>query len=191
MNFVFGNSSCRAQYSLWKPHGGASDIEARKGIRQGSVESPLFFSCLAELTLETAASEFSWPREDPGLPGLKLSEMMFVDDAILWNSRLQSLGQRVEEWARHLARCGLRINLGKCELYVSPHNHGPRKLTIMGTELKAKETLTVMGLPMHVKATTCELLSGLLAKARDVFWSMKKLLCSKPRYIPGYASWRR
>ena len=158
---------------------GTSQIEAQKGIRQGSVESPLFFSCLAEMTLEATAAEFGWSREDPALPGLFLSEMMFVDDAVLWNSKLEHLTQRVQEWAGHLALCGLRINLKKCELYVSPHNHGPRTLTIMGTTLVAQESLTVMGLHMQVKATMCELLAGLLGKARDVFWSMKKLLCSK------------
>ncbi|CAE7223910.1 unnamed protein product [Symbiodinium sp. CCMP2592] len=157
---------------------GASEIEAQRGIRQGSVESPLFFSCLAELTLESAALEHQWPREDMALPGLRLSEMMFVDDAVLWNSRVATLGQRVAQWAEHLARCGLRINLLKCELYISPHNHGPREITVMGEKLVAKDTLTIMGLPMKVKATTCELLAGLLARARDVFWSMKKLLCS-------------
>ena len=57
---------------------GSSELEIQKGIRQGSVESPLFFACLAELTLETAVVECNWPRCDPGLPDLPLSEMMRV-----------------------------------------------------------------------------------------------------------------
>ena len=158
---------------------GSSELEIQKGIRQGSVESPLFFACLAELTLETAAVECKWPRCDPGLPDLPLSEMMFVDDSILWNSSLRELGQRVEDWARYLARAGLKINLGKCELYVSPYYVGERKLVVGGQTLLARESLTVMGIPMHVHATTCELLAGLLGRARDAFWSMKKLMCSQ------------
>ena len=158
---------------------GSSELEIQKGIRQGSVESPLFFACLAELTLETAAEECKWPRCDPGLPDLPLSEMMFVDDSILWNSSLRELGQRVEDWTRYLARAGLKINLGKCELYVSPYYVGERKLVVGGQTLLARESLTVMGIPMRVHATTCELLAGLLGRARDAFWSMKKLMCSK------------
>ena len=123
--------------------------------------------------------EYGWSREDAGFPGLHLSEMLFVDDSILWNTSLTQLGRRAEEWASHLAKAGLKINLAKCELYISAYHCGPRSLSMGGHVLVAQESLTVMGLPMRVQATTCELLAGLLGRARDAFWSMKKLMLSK------------
>ena len=105
--------------------------------------------------------------------------MLFVDDSILWNTSLTQLGRRAEEWASHLAKAGLKINLAKCELYISAYHCGPRSLSMGGHVLVAQESPTVMGLPMRVQATTCELLAGLLGRARDAFWSMKKLMLSK------------
>ena len=157
---------------------GCSEIAVERGIRQGSVESPLFFSCLAELTVELAAERHGWSREDPKLPGLMLSELLFVDDAVLWNSSLTRLAQRVEQWSAELIRCGLRINLAKCELYVSPHNPGPRCIQVGGTTLHAQPSLHIMGLQLHVQATTCEILAGLLGRAREVFWRNKTVLCA-------------
>ncbi|CAE7428891.1 unnamed protein product [Symbiodinium sp. CCMP2456] len=138
--------------------------KVQRGIRQGSVESPLFFSCLAELTVELTAAQHRWPREDPALPGLMLSELLFVDGGVLWNSSTATLAQRVAQWAAVLRQCGLRINLSKCEFYVSPSSKGGRSITIMGVALHASPRLTVMGLQLHVKATVCEILAGLLAK---------------------------
>ena len=64
-----------------------------RGVRQGSVESPLFFACLSELTVELAAQTHSWSREDPALPGLHLGEILFVDGPLLWNSSVRVLAE--------------------------------------------------------------------------------------------------
>ena len=101
---------------------GDSTLQLNNGIRQGAVESPLFFTNLAEWTLEETARRYSWPREDALLRGLKITELMFVDDATLWQSSLPALAKRVEQWMTVLRESGLRINLGKCQLYCSPHN---------------------------------------------------------------------
>ncbi|CAE7460161.1 unnamed protein product [Symbiodinium sp. CCMP2592] len=157
---------------------GVSELSVQRGIRQGSVESPLFFACLAEMTVEKTAERFHWKREDTALPGLHLSEALFVDDSILWNSSLSDLGLRTEQWAHTLAECGLRINIEKCALYVSPFHRGGRSITVQGVTLKSGEHLNVMGLQLSVTGTTCRMLAGLLARARDTFWSMKNLLLS-------------
>ncbi|CAE7455558.1 unnamed protein product [Symbiodinium sp. CCMP2592] len=142
------------------------------------LESPLFFACLAEMTVEKTAERFHWTREDPALPGLHLSEALFVDDSILWNSSVSDLGLRTEQWAQTLAECGLRINIEKCALYVSPFHRGGRSITVQGVTLESGEHLNVMGLQLSVTGTTCRMLAGLLARARDTFWSMKNLLLS-------------
>ncbi|CAE6970182.1 unnamed protein product [Symbiodinium sp. KB8] len=148
-------------------------------IRQGAVESPLFFTNLAEWTLEEAARRFSWPREDPLLRGLRITELMFVDDATLWQTSLPDLARRVEQWMTVLRESGLRINLGKCQLYCSPHNRHGGKLVVNGTELVGDNHLNIMGLRFVVNQTTCEAISTLLTRARDKFWGSFHLLGSR------------
>ena len=158
---------------------GDSTLRLHHGIRQGAIESPLLFTNLAEWTLEETATRYAWPREDPHLKGLRLTELMFVDDATLWQTSLPSLAKRVEQWMVVLREAGLRINLGKCQLYVSPHNKEGGKLVVGGTQLKSDSHLNIMGIRFVVNQTTCELISPLLARARDKFWGGFHLLGSK------------
>ena len=155
---------------------GDSTLQLHNGIRQGAVESPLFFTNLAEWTLEETAARFSWPREDHLLRGLKLTELMFVDDATLWQTSLPALARRVEQWMTVLRESGLRINLGKCQLYCSPHNRQGGKLVVGGTELAGDSHLNIMGLSFVVNQTTCDIISTLLMRARDKFWGSYHLL---------------
>ncbi|CAE7422363.1 unnamed protein product, partial [Symbiodinium sp. CCMP2456] len=157
---------------------GDSTIQLNNGIRQGSVESPHLFSCLAEMTLETTASRYAWPREDPELKGLKLTEIMFVDDATLWQSSLPRLTQRLEQWMVVLRESGLKVNLSKCQLYCSPYCSQSHRMKVHGTVLESDNHLNIMGMHFTVQGTACELLSSLLARARDKFWSCYHLLGS-------------
>ncbi|CAE7381271.1 Ank3 [Symbiodinium necroappetens] len=158
---------------------GDSTLQLHHGIRQGAVESPLFFTNLAEWTLEETARRFSWPREDPLLRGLRITELMFVDDATLWQTSLPDLARRVEQWMTVLRESGLRINLGKCQLYCSPRNRQGGKLVVSGTELVSDNHLNIMGLRFVVNQTTCEVISTLLTRARDKFWGSFHLLGSR------------
>ena len=78
-----------------------------------------------------------------------------------------------------LRESGLRINLGKCQLYVSPHNTSQGKLTIHDTELTSDDHLNIMGLRFKVQQTTSDILATLLARARDKFWGCFHLLGSR------------
>ena len=69
--------------------------------------------------------------------------------------------------------------MGKCELYVSPFSKDGDSISIGGTTLKASPHLNITGLQLHVKATTCAILAGLMGRARDVFWKNQKVLCAK------------
>ena len=158
---------------------GDSTLRLHHGIRQGAIESPLLFTNLAEWTLEETATRYAWPREDPLLRGLHLTELMFVDDATLWQTSLPALAKRVEQWMTVLREAGLRINLGKCQLYVSPRNKGGGKLVVGGAQLKGDSHLNIMGIRFVVNQTTCDTISPLLARARDKFWGGFHLLGSK------------
>ncbi|CAE7946668.1 unnamed protein product, partial [Symbiodinium sp. KB8] len=139
---------------------GDSTLQLNNGIRQGAVESPLFFTNLAEWTLEETARRYSWPREDALLRGLKITELMFVDDATLWQSSLPALAKRVEQWMTVLRESG-------------------GKMTVHGFELVGDNRLNIMGLNFAVQQTTCDILSALLARARDKFWGCFHLLGSR------------
>ena len=78
-----------------------------------------------------------------------------------------------------MLKCGLRINLGKCELYISPLSKDGTSTQVNEVTIHTREHLNIMGLSMHVRATTCELLAGLLGRARDVFWKNKQVLRAK------------
>ena len=171
----FLNKSEAHLHTAW----GDSTLNLNNGIRQGAVESPLLFTNLTEWTLEETARRFSWSREDPMLRGLKITELMFVDDATLWQTSLPALARRVEQWMVVLRESGLRINLGKCQLYVSPHNRQKGKMTVNGYEMLGDSHLNIMGLNFAVQQTTCDLLSPLVARARDKFWGSFHLLGSR------------
>ncbi|CAE7946760.1 Ank3 [Symbiodinium sp. KB8] len=152
----------------WPTSTGDSTIQLNNGIRQGAVESPHFFTNLAEWTLEDTATRYSWPREDPMLRGLGITELMFVDDATLWQSCLRMLSRRVEQWMVVLRESGLRINLGKCQLYCSPSNRQGNKMTVHGTELEGDSHLNIMGVNFAVNQTTTEMLSSLMEVVHDL-----------------------
>ena len=158
---------------------GDSTRQLNNGIRHGAVESPLFFTNSAEWTLEETASRYSWPREDPMPRGLKITELMFVDDAALWQSSLPVLARRVEQLMVVLRESGLRINLSKCQLYCSPHNHQGGKMTVHGFEIVGDSHLSIMGLNFAINQATCDILSSLVSRARDKFWGCFHLLGSR------------
>ena len=113
------------------------------------------------------------------LRGLGITELMFVDDATLWQSCLRMLSRRVEQWMVVLRESGLRINLGKCQLYCSPSNRQGNKMTVHGTELEGDSHLNIMGVNFAVNQTTTEMLSSLMARVRDKFWANFHLLGSR------------
>ena len=180
------NRLSKAWYELLKPtrshlqtSWGNTTFEMRTGIRQGAVESPSFFGQLAELCVQTAAERYGWEPNCPGIDGLPVREVLFMDDAVAWDVKAEDLSRRVEQLATELAAWGLEINLSKCQYYCSPYATGDRQLVVMGKTMHPEGQLDVMGLCMGVRKTACETLAPLISKAQDGFWAMKHIVCRK------------
>ena len=156
---------------------GDDEIGNDERDRQGSVESPAFFALIADVCVEEAGRRFGWHAECPGLEGLNLREVLFMDDAIVWDTSGPVLGRRLEQLAVVLAEWGLRLNVDKCQLYRSPYCNSQDDVVVGGHTLVADDHLAVMGLKFRVNQTASEMLAPLLGRARDVFWSLKHILC--------------
>ena len=155
---------------------GSSLVAMTQGIKQGGVESPGFFAMLAEVCVQEAAERYGWHREDQALQGFPHSEVLFMDDGVLWARGTAHLEKKVNQLTHVLAEYGLKLNGQKCQLLCSPYWGGSRFVHISGVKVESVETMEVMGLPMRVGMTPCELIAPLIARARSKFWSLKHLL---------------
>ncbi|CAE7294318.1 unnamed protein product [Symbiodinium sp. CCMP2592] len=151
---------------------GVSMLSMQKGIKQGAVESPALFAMIAEVCLSEAAERYEWSKQAQVFPGMPHQDVLFMDDGLLWSRGVEGLQQRVRQLMVVLFEYGLKLNGGKCQLLCSPHWHGDKHVWIAGERVEAVEELEVMGLPMKVGMTTSGLVSPLLARARDKFWSL-------------------
>ncbi|CAE7610775.1 unnamed protein product, partial [Symbiodinium pilosum] len=137
---------------------GDDEIGNDERDRQGSVESPAFFALIADVCVEEAGRRFGWHAECPGLEGLNLREVLFMDDAIVWDTSGPVLGRRLEQLAVVLAEWGLRLNVDKCQLYRSPYCNSQDDVVVGGHTLVADDHLAVMGLKFRVNQTASEML---------------------------------
>ena len=74
---------------------------------------------------------------------------------------------------------GLRVNLQKCQVYVSPYNRDTEKVKISGNVLESDNHLLVMGLPLRFGITAREALAPVFAKVKSRFWAQKHLFRAK------------
>ncbi|CAE7662879.1 unnamed protein product [Symbiodinium sp. CCMP2456] len=145
----------------------------------GAVESPSIFEMVAEICLEEADERYSWEKDRQVFPGLAQQDALFMDDGLLCKKGTPVLERRVRQLQVVLAEYGLRLNGTKCQLLCSPHWAGTREITIAGEVVKASETVEVMGLPMKVGLSICELVAPLIARARAKFWGLKHIFRAK------------
>ena len=103
---------------------GNSTVRMEQGIRHGSVESLQVFSTVIDWVLADVGRRHRWQPGTFGLKGLRVDEVAFVDDIILWHGRrvVGSQGQveadesgrwecsHVEHWG--LARQAIHYYLG-------------------------------------------------------------------------------
>ncbi|CAE7301394.1 Slc34a2, partial [Symbiodinium pilosum] len=170
------NRLSKAWYEMLKPTRshlqtcwGATTFEMRTGIRQGAVESPMFFGMLAELCVQTASEKYGWAPECPGAGNLPLRDILYMDDAVMWDVQAEELATRVEQLARELKEWGLEINLAKCQYYSSPYATGNKELMVMGQTMHSDKHLDVMGTEVeHKMATKSMALFRLLCLAEIV-----------------------
>ena len=157
-----------------------SIIEMHGGIKQGAIESPAFFSFLAEACLHEARDRFKWDEGAHAFDGLALDSLLYMDDGLHWSQGVAGIERRVAQWSVVLQEFGLTINPKKCQLYCSPFHNGKRTARIQGVLLHAAEELHILGMTFRVGATPSETIAPLLAKARAKFWGdLRHLLRAK------------
>ena len=149
------------------------------GIKQGAIESPSMFGFVAETVLEETRVANKWAEYPNLFEGLTEEECVYMDYGVLWSRGVQIMQEKVEAYARHLHLYGLSINLEKCQLYCSPRCTGSVAINLEGAMLGPSQFLEVMGVQFKVEATTMELITPLATKARNRFWEIRHILCSK------------
>ena len=158
---------------------GESVVDMVTGIRQGSVESPLMFAAAMDWILQDVAAAHGWDPTSGPLEGLNLGEVAFVDDLIAWEGSVQKLSVKVTQLAEEMFKWGLRVNLQKCQVYVSPYNTDKGKVTIAGHVLEPDDHLLVMGVPLRVGIAAREALAPVFARVKARFWATKHLFKAK------------
>ena len=147
----------------------------RRGVKQGAVESPTFFSKVIEWAFEDAQSRCGWSREPCSFPSLQLPGVCYMDDGVLWHAGAEKVETRLAELTRELLQWGLQVNHGKCKVYFSPHAK-VREIQVQGQTVPRAESLDVMGVAFTVGASPSDLIAGPLSMARNKFWALKHLL---------------
>ncbi|CAE7432317.1 unnamed protein product [Symbiodinium sp. CCMP2592] len=129
-------SDMSLEYNCWKrlfeesvailrtPWGDAEIVQSR-GIRQGAVESPWIFAVAIEAALAEAQENRDWPKTIPAAPGIPVSEILFMDDSLVWAADRPMMVTKYNLLRQHLAEWGLRINAAKTRYYVSPYSTTP------------------------------------------------------------------
>ncbi|CAE7749213.1 pol [Symbiodinium sp. CCMP2456] len=155
-------------------------LRLQDGIKQGALESPAFFSFLAETCLHEAAAKFEWHKQTSTFEGLNLDDLLYMDDGLQWSPGVEGLERRIAQWGVVLQEFGLRINAKKCQLYCSPYYKGKRVMKVQGELLFASDEIRILGLTFRVGITPSELVAPLLAQARAKFWGgLRHLLRAK------------
>ncbi|CAE6963578.1 unnamed protein product [Symbiodinium sp. CCMP2592] len=166
-------------HALLQSPWGSSMVEMTQGIKQGAVESPGFFSMIAEVCFQEAGARFGWDKLPSAFEGLPFHDVLFMDDGFMWSSGVQGVQQKVRQLMVVLEEFGLKLNGSKCQLLCSPHWKGEKAIWIAGSRVEASPEVEVMGLPMRVGMTMSELVAPLVARARSKFWSMHHVFRSK------------
>ncbi|CAE7247538.1 R1A1-element\ORF2 [Symbiodinium sp. CCMP2456] len=158
---------------------GSSQVTMSQGIKQGGVESPGFFAMLAEICLQETAARFRWHEDPEVFEGFPYNDVLFMDDGILWAKGADRVERRVRQLMVVLGEYGLRLNGSKCQFLCSPHWKGRKSIVIAGETVPAVQSVEVMGIPMRVGMTPCELVGPLLSRARAKFWTLKHIFRSR------------
>ena len=111
-----------------------------------------------DCALREVSETYNWDRGICTYRDMPVSELAFMDDCLLWEGTTTKLQDKLSQLQSVLTGWGLRINLAKCSLYVSPKHQGPREITIGGEVLLAQESLTVMGVDFKVGNNVREML---------------------------------
>ncbi|CAE7255020.1 X-element\ORF2 [Symbiodinium sp. CCMP2456] len=155
---------------------GQSRLQLDRGIKQGSVESPILFGWLAACILRDTKNACQWHKRPQIYDQLDCQELLFMDDGLIWDGTTKEISRRLQEWADTLKHHGLSLNPRKCKVYMSPYSKDTGQVKVDGVEVPVVAVLEVMGIPFRVGASPSELISSLLSRGRDKFWGHKHLL---------------
>ena len=161
---------------------GNSEVVMARGIKQGAVESPVFFAHIAEVVMLDTVSKYGWreaPPPPPLFPGLPPEEMMYMDDGIIWNGDVRTVESRAHQLSVEFATYGLKMNAAKCHLYVAPGSGGRDHILLNGVKVVTSPTLEVMGVSLKVGGTVYELVAPASSRARAKFWELRHLFRTK------------
>ncbi|CAE7706713.1 unnamed protein product [Symbiodinium sp. CCMP2592] len=178
---------------------GLGRVDQTRGIRQGAVESPFIFAIVMEEALHRAQQHQHWPRAVPPLPDLRLGEILFMDDSLLWSASRRDISLKYELLKTALAEWGLRVNPGKTAYYASPYVCDKGPLVLEGQEIPPRAALHVMGIQLQVPLKPAGLMDAGLAKARKKYFAsryvfesrspIKKRLQTLDMAVGGAALW--
>ena len=160
---------------------GATSVEMRSGIKQGASESPLFFALVMELALSEAGKEGHWADLPRVMYDLVYSDLLYMDDGLLWARDCGDLGKKAADFSRVLRRFGLTLNIAKCQLYCTPACPGPHTIQVEDVRLQGQDRLEIMGVCMAQGTSVNALIQPLLTRGQNKFWSLKHLFrCKAP-----------
>ena len=160
---------------------GEQSIGQTRGIRQGAVESPWLFSLAMELALNEAQSQEDWPRTIGAAPDLSITDLLFMDDSLLWSGSQKDLKKKYDILSRTLAEWGLVANPKKTAYYASPHATERAPLLLDNVPVESRGSLEVMGITLSVPLKPAGLMDAALAKARKKYFASRDMLeCRTP-----------
>ena len=148
-------------------------FETKAGIRQGAVESPAFFGALIEWALEDVGKAQGWKGFVSTYQDLCLDQVAFMDDLIIWDGTTVEVQRKLDDIIQGFAAWGLRVNVPKCSLYVSPRHVGKNFIKVGDHILTPQKEFHVMGIPFRVGANSQELLQPVWQRARSKFWALR------------------
>ena len=158
---------------------GCTQVPMLSGIKQGAAESPMLFSFIMELALSEAEAEFGWGNMQGILPELRNSDLLYMDDGILWARGCLDLATKIRGFATVLSRYGLSLNLKKCQLYCTPACPQPHVLALGESKLMGQTGLEIMGLSFYQGVSMTALMHPMMSRAQNKFWSLKHIFRSK------------
>ena len=158
---------------------GNSEVVMHRGIKQGAVESPVFFAPIAEVIMLDTIAKYEWRNSPLLFDHLPQEEMLYMDDGIVWNGEVGVVESRAQQLSVEFAKFGLRMNAAKCQLYVAPGFGSREHILINGAKVEASPGLEVMGLSLHVGGSMYELVAPAASRARAKFWELRHIFRSK------------
>ena len=156
-------------------------INMHDGIKQGAIESPAFFSFLAEVCLHEASQRFEWHRNEDAFQGLSLNNLLYMDDGLQWSKGVQGLQKESGPMGGCCYRnSGCESTPRSASCTARPSTQASAPSGCKASSFTPRRDLSILGMTFKVGASPSETIAPLLAKARAKFWGgLKHLLRAK------------